>query len=46
MTWNKVLLTTKQIEEQQTLQKLQKQFEKLYIAADGPDDMALFSDHE
>ena len=46
MTWIKVLLTTEQIEEQQVLQKLQKQFEKLYIAADRPDDMALFSDHE
>ncbi|MBT7950077.1 MAG: hypothetical protein HN764_00500, partial [Gammaproteobacteria bacterium] len=27
-------------------EKLQKQFEKLYIAADGPDEMALLSDNE
>ncbi len=46
MTWNKVLLTTEEIEVQRALQKLQKQFEKLYIEADGPDDMALFSDHK
>jgi hypothetical protein len=41
-----VVLTTAQIEEQHALEKLQKEFEKLYIAADGPDEMALFSDHE
>jgi hypothetical protein len=46
MTWNKVILTKAQIEEQHALEKLQKQFEKNYIAADGPDEMALFSDHE
>ena len=46
MSWNMVLLTTEQIEEQHALEKLEKQFEKLYMAADGPDDMALFSDHE
>ena len=46
MTWNKIILTTEQIEEQHALEKLQKQFEKHYIAADGPDEMALFSDHE
>ena len=46
MSWNKVVLTTAQIEEQHALEKLQKQFEKLYISADGPDEMALFSDHE
>jgi len=46
MTWNKVLLSTEQIEEQHALEKLEKQFEKLFIGADGPDDMALFSDNE
>jgi len=46
MAWNKVLLTNKQIEEQHALEKLEKQFEKLFIKAGGPEDMALFSDNE
>ena len=46
MAWNKVVLTTEQIEEQFALKKLEKEFEKLFIAADGPSDMALFSDNE
>ncbi len=46
MTWNKVLLASEQIEEQRALENLKKQFEKLYIRADGPDDMALLSDNE
>ncbi len=46
MSWNKVVLTTGQIEEQHALEKLEKQFEKKFIAADGPEDMALFSDNE
>jgi hypothetical protein len=46
MAWNIVTLTTEQIEEQRALEKLEKQFEKLYIAADGPDDMALLSDND
>lgn len=46
MAWNKVVLTSEQIEKQRALEKLEKAFEKLFIAADGPDDMALFSDNE
>ncbi|MFQ5659328.1 MAG: hypothetical protein ACE5GZ_02810 [Gammaproteobacteria bacterium] len=46
MAWNKVLLTTEQIEEQRVLETLEKRFEKLFIAADGPEDMALLSDNE
>lgn len=46
MTWNKVVLTSEQIEQEQALKKLEKQFEKLFLAAGGPEDMALFSDNE
>jgi hypothetical protein len=46
MAWNKVSLTAEQIEEQHALEKLEKQFEKLFIAANGPEDMALFSDND
>jgi hypothetical protein len=46
MSWHKVLLTTKQIEEQRTLVQLEDQFDKLFLAADGPSDMALFSDND
>lgn len=46
MAWNKVVLTTEQIEEQRALEKLEKQFEKLFIATNAPEDMALFSDND
>lgn len=46
MAWNRVLLTTSQIEEQHALEHLEKQFEKLFIKAGGPEDMALFSDND
>lgn len=46
MTWNRVLLTTNQIEQQHALEKLEKSFEKLFIKAGGPEDMALFSDND
>ena len=45
MTWNRILLTTQQIEEGHALEKLEKEFERLYIAANGPDDMALLSEN-
>jgi hypothetical protein len=45
MSWHKATFTTEQIEEQQTLVKLEDQFEKLFMVADGPEDMALFSDN-
>lgn len=46
MAWNKVTLTTEQIEKELALEKIEKEFEKLFMAAEGPDDMALFSDNE
>lgn len=46
MAWYKVTLTNKQIEEQRALQNLRKEFEKSFIAADAPEDMALFSENE
>ena len=46
MAWNKVTLTTEQIEEQRALERLEKQFEKLFMADGGPEDMALFSDND
>lgn len=46
MAWNKVSLTVEQIEQQHALEKLEKQFEQLFIKAGGPDDMALFSDND
>jgi len=45
MSWHKSTLTTEQIEEQQALVKLEDEFEKLFMEADGPEDMALFSDN-
>jgi hypothetical protein len=46
MSWHKVRLSTDQIEDQLLLDKLRKQFVKLYLAANGPDEMALLSDHK
>lgn len=46
MAWNKVTLTSDQIEHELALKKLEKQFEQLFLAAEGPSDMALFSDNE
>ena len=46
MSWKKVTLTTEQIEEERALIKLEDEFEQLFMQADGPSDMALFSDNE
>ncbi len=46
MSWYKVLFTFEQIEQERALLALEKVFEKFYIDADGPSDMALFSDNE
>jgi hypothetical protein len=46
MSWTKVRLNSEQIEDQLLLDKLRKQFVKLYMVADGPDEMALLSDHK
>lgn len=46
MSWNKVLFTLEQIEQERALLALEKKFEQLYMDADGPSDMAIFSDNE
>ena len=46
MSWQKVSFTTEQIEEERALIKLEDEFERLFMTADGPSDMALFSDNE
>jgi len=46
MAWYKVTLTTEQIEEQRAFIDIEHQFEKLYIEADRPSDMALFLDNQ
>lgn len=46
MSWHKVSFTFDQIEKDRVLLNLEKKFEKIYISADGPSDMALFSDNE
>jgi len=45
MSWQCVSFTIDQIEEQAILNKLKDQFEKLFMEADGPSDMALLSDN-
>jgi hypothetical protein len=46
MPWYKISFTFNQIEKDRALLNLEKKFEKIYIDADGPSDMALFSDNE
>lgn len=46
MSWHKVLFTFEQIEQERALLELGKKFEQIYITAQGPSDMALFSDNE
>jgi len=46
MGWHKISLTKDQIEEQGAIQTIEKQFEKLFIDADGPLEMALLSENE
>ena len=46
MPWHKVQFTFEQIEQERALLELGKKFESIYITADGPSDMALFSDNE
>lgn len=46
MAWHKVQFTFEQIEQERALLELGKKFETIYIKADGPSDMALFSDNE
>ena len=46
MAWYKVSFTNEQIEGQAMLNKLENEFTTCYMAADGPSDMALFSDND
>ena len=46
MPWHKVVFTFEQIEQERALLDLSNRFEKIYIQAQGPSDMALFSDNE
>jgi len=46
MAWHKVQFTFEQIEQERALMGLEKKFEAIYIKAEGPSDMALFSDNE
>ena len=46
MPWHKVLFTFDQIEQERALLDLSNRFEQIYIQAQGPSDMALFSDNE
>lgn len=46
MSWYKTSFTLEQIEQERILMELEKQFEQIYLTAQGPSDMALFSDNE
>ena len=46
MSWYKIVLTTEQIEQQQVLLGIQDKFIKLFMQANGPSDMAMFSDND
>ena len=46
MSWHKISLTLEQIEKQGVLQQIEKQFEQIYLTAQGPSDMAMFSDND
>ena len=46
MSWHKIFLTTGQIENEGLLKKIENQFERFFMEAEGPPDMALFSDNK
>ena len=46
MSWKRVTFTVNQIEEEAVLNELEDKFEDIFMAADGPSDMAIFSDDE
>lgn len=46
MSWMRVTFTVHQIEEEGILAELTDKFEDIFMAADGPSDMAIFSDNE
>jgi len=45
MSWKRVSFTLSQIEEDGALNALEDQFEDLFMRAEGPSDMAVFSDN-
>lgn len=45
MPWNRVTLSINQIEEHGILLDMENQFESIFMEAEGPSDMALFSDN-
>ena len=46
MSWMRVTFTVHQIEEDGILVELEDKFEDIFMAADGPSDMAIFSDND
>lgn len=46
MSWKKIVLTVEQIEKQQVLRALEEKFIKIFMQANGPSDMAIFSDND
>jgi hypothetical protein len=46
MPWKRVTFTNKQIEEDGILKEMEDQFENIFMEAEGPSDMAVFSDND
>ena len=46
MSWKRVSFTVNQIEKDGALNELEDQFENLFMEAEGPSDMAIFSDND
>jgi len=46
MPWNRVTFSVKQIEEDGILLDMENKFEDVFMEAEGPSDMALFSDND
>jgi hypothetical protein len=46
MSWKRVSFTVNQIEEDGALNELEDKFEDIFMKADGPSDMAIFSDND
>tara|TARA_R110002072_G_scaffold136850_1_gene279444 strand:- start:8128 stop:8424 length:297 start_codon:yes stop_codon:yes gene_type:complete len=46
MPWNRVTFTIDQIEEEGALNDMEDRFEAVFMEAEGPPDMAIFSDND
>jgi len=46
MYWKRVSFTVNQIEEDGALKEMEDQFEDLFMEAEDPSDMAIFSDND